>query len=38
VPDNFTPITSVTLAANGVYKFVVVTNAPVTATNAQTGD
>ena len=38
VPDNFTPITSVTLAANGVYKFVVVTNAPVTATNAQTGE
>ena len=38
VPDNFTPVTSVTLAANGVYKFVVVTNAPVTATNAQTGE
>ncbi len=37
VPDNFTPVTSVTLAANGVYKFVVVTNAPVTATNARNG-
>lgn len=35
VPDNATPVTSVTLAAGGVYKFVVVANAPVTATNAQ---
>ncbi|MBL0230574.1 MAG: DUF11 domain-containing protein [Moraxellaceae bacterium] len=38
VPDNATPVTSATLAAGGVYKFVVVTNAPVTATNAQEGD
>ncbi|MBK7300475.1 MAG: DUF11 domain-containing protein [Moraxellaceae bacterium] len=38
VPDNATAITSVSLAAGGVYKFVVVTNAPVTATNAQEGD
>lgn len=35
VADNTTPVTSVTLAAGGVYKFVVVANAPVTATNAQ---
>ncbi|WP_297920770.1 hypothetical protein [uncultured Agitococcus sp.] len=35
IPDNATPVTSVTLAAGGVYKFVVVANAPVTAANAQ---
>lgn len=38
VPDNAIPVTSVTLAAGGVYKFVVVSNAPVTALNLQEAD
>jgi hypothetical protein len=38
VADNATPITSVTLAAGQVFKFVVVSNAPVTASNAQDAD
>jgi len=38
VPDNATPVTSVTLAAGGVYKFVVVSNAPVTVLNLQEAD
>lgn len=38
VADNAIPVTSVTLAAGGVYKFVVVANAPVTALNLQEAD
>jgi uncharacterized repeat protein (TIGR01451 family) len=38
VADNATPITSVTLAAGQVFKFVVVSNAPVTALNAEDAD
>ncbi|HNI63458.1 MAG TPA: hypothetical protein PLF28_08380, partial [Agitococcus sp.] len=38
VPDNAIPVTSVTLAAGGVYKFVVVSNAPATVLNLQEAD
>ena len=38
VADNAIPVTSVTLAAGGVYKFVVVSNAPVTALDTQDAD
>ncbi|MDO9178871.1 MAG: hypothetical protein Q7U16_11260 [Agitococcus sp.] len=38
VADNAIPVTSVTLAAGGVYKFVVVSNAPVSVLNLQEAD